>query len=62
MLILNLRLSSWNGCWFADCITNFIMTGNYFPCTALGKHFKFPSNLSIPNKTVRSLPSYYREL
>ena len=27
---------------------------------ALGKNFKFHSNLSIPNKTINSLPSYYR--
>ena len=26
---------------------------------ALGKNFNFHSNLSIPNKTINSLPSYY---
>ena len=29
---------------------------------ALGKNFKFQSNLSIPNKTINSLPSYYKEI
>ena len=28
---------------------------------ALGKDFKFHSNLSIPNKTINSLPSYYKD-
>ena len=32
-----------------DCINN-----------ALVKNFKFHSNLSIPNKTINSLPSYYK--
>ena len=29
---------------------------------ALGKNFKFHSNLSIPNKTINSLPSYYKDI
>ena len=29
---------------------------------ALGKNFKFHSNLSIPNKTMNSLPSYYKDI
>ena len=28
---------------------------------ALGKNFKFHSNLSIPNQTITSLPSYYKD-
>ena len=29
---------------------------------ALGKKFKFRSNLSIPNNTINSLPSYYKNI
>ena len=29
---------------------------------ALGKNFKFHSNLSIPNKTINYLPSYYKDI
>ena len=29
---------------------------------ALGKNFKFHSNLSIPNKTINSLPSFYKDI
>ena len=29
---------------------------------ALGKNFKFHSNLSFPNKTINSLPSYYKDI
>ena len=29
---------------------------------ALGKSFKFHSNLSVPNKTINSLPSYYKDI
>ena len=29
---------------------------------ALGKNFKFHSNLSIPNKTINFLPSYYKDI
>ena len=28
----------------------------------LGKNFKFHPNLSIPNKTIKSLPSYYKDI
>ena len=28
----------------------------------LGKNFKFYSKLSIPNKTINSLPSYYKDI
>ena len=29
---------------------------------ALGENFKFYSNLSIPNKTINSLSSYYKDI
>ena len=42
------------------------MTGKEIPLNyitnALGKKFKFHSNLSIPNKTINSLPSYYKDI
>ena len=30
--------------------------------SAVGNNFKFHSNLSIPNETINSLPSYYKDI
>ena len=38
-----------------------IIPSNYIN-NALGKNFKFDSNLSIPNKTINSLSSYDKDI
>ena len=48
----------WNVPGFADCITILL---NYIN-NVLDKNFKFDFNLSITNKTISSLPSYYKDI
>ena len=53
---------SWIGRLCNECHHDWkIILLNYIN-NALGKNFKFHSDLSIPNKTVNSLPSYYKDI
>ena len=52
MWILNLRL-------YNEFHRDWNTTSLNHVNNAFGKNFKFHSNLSIPNKTINSVPSYY---
>ena len=45
-----------------ECHHDWKITPLNYMYNGLGKNFKFYSNLSIPNKTINSLPSYYKEI
>ena len=63
---INLKIVSLKCFWirrlYNECHHDWkIISLNYIN-NALGKNLKFHSNLSIPNKTINSLPSYYKDI
>ena len=63
---INLKIVSLKCFWirrlYNECHHDWkIISLNYIN-NALGKNFKFHSNLSIPYKTINSLPSYYKDI
>ena len=63
---INLKIVSLKCSWirrlYNECHHDWkIIPLNYIN-NALGKNFKFHSNLSIPNKTINSLPSFYKDI
>ena len=63
---INLKIVSLKRSWICRLYDEFhhdwkIVPLNYIN-NALGKNCKFHSNLSIPNKTINSLPSNYKDI
>ena len=53
---------SWIRRLYNECHHDWKIIPLNYICNALGKKFKFHSNISIPNKTVSSLPSCYKDI
>ena len=63
---INLKIASLKCSWirrlYDECHHDWkIIPLNYIN-NVLGMNFKFHSNLNIPNKTINSLPSYYKDI
>ena len=54
--------SSWIRRLYNECHHDWKIIPLNYICKALGKNLKFHSNSSIPNKTINSLPSYYKDI
>ena len=47
---------------YNECHHDWKIIPSHYINDALGKNFKFHSNLSIPKKTINFLPSYYKDI
>ena len=61
LMIVSLKCS-WIHRLYNECHHNWKIIPLNYMNNALGKNFKFHSNLSIPKKTINSLPSYYKDM
>ena len=52
--------SSWIRRLYNECNHDWKIIPLNYIYNSLGRNFKFHSNLSIPNKTIKPLPSYYK--